>query len=240
MGVIEFSDREIRISSLKGTGGRRQQGSSETFAIDAPPKSVQRFLRKMALLRSPVKILLSGQDALIRTLEIKGVSLKDMDSFIRFNAREYFTLDAEKSEYDYFIQDSSSKGAGEPISVVLAAFPRKELGRIFDFCKEHRVKIGGIEPLATLLHRSFPFKTNACLVFVDGDTVHFLSSERGRLFMTTQFSLPEGIPAEENRALVKENLSGYLEFFSSRHYGKQIEDAVVIGCLLYTSDAADE
>ncbi|GAA0717744.1 hypothetical protein GCM10008905_03650 [Clostridium malenominatum] len=216
--LMEYKTLMINPSQGGAYNGESLINESKKFIEESKVKS-----------RKAVAIL--GLDGVItRLVEVPYMKRKELKSFIKNNINDYFTVNIQEYYYDYRIVEIS-KDKVKKISLLLAVIPKIKLDDIHGYLQSLNVDTEKItiypEALASLLQK----RTEKSIAIVDyvKDVNNITILEGNKLFLNSTSHVDGDI--YDNYDEIVDNISYFLNFYSTRHFGNRVDKIILLGKL---------
>jgi Tfp pilus assembly PilM family ATPase len=199
------------------------------------------FLKVHGLSASRALVNLNQEGIIIRTAVVPAMKTKVLTEFLHKEINEFLPVDLNEYNYDYRIirmyQDESDNQ--QYFELLLAAVPRNTIQRIVHILEETDLYISAIDILPNSLLRLFSQATynEGIAVLEVGDDGTRIMAVRGQIplfYADIPFRLSN---EEQDFVQLFEETRGYLNYFASRHQGRQVEGVFVLGKLAQSDRA---
>lgn len=212
-------------------------------------KVVSNFIKKEKITARDVNINISDPSIVLRIVKLPLMPESDLRDYLDMEIGQYLPIDLETSVYDYKVLGQVEEDDRKLLSLILISVP-KDLIRNY----ENIFRKAGLNPVAIDVYpnsiaRVFAGEVEKDIAVVDinENAVDFVIMEKGKLFMYSNMTLEnvfsfygkEGTKAER---LAEEDgvfsstifeitnyIRTYMNFFSSRHFGKNVDMIYILG-----------
>ncbi|WP_315119367.1 hypothetical protein [uncultured Clostridium sp.] len=186
------------------------------------------FIEENNVVSKMAIVILALDGVITRLVETPYMKKKELQSFIKNNINDYFTVNMQDYYYDYRIVEVSSDKV-KKFSLLLAVIPKTKLNDIHGYLEKLEVKIEKItiypECIANLLKKRED-NSIAIVDFVkDGNNITILNGNK--LFLHSSSHVYGNI--EENYEEVLDNIGYFLNFYSTRHFGSKVDKIYILG-----------
>lgn len=176
---------------------------------------------------SKAELILSFDGMITRTIETPCLNKRDLKSFLDKNMSEYFTISPDEFYFDYKII-SMRKEDKKLFDILLAAIPKQKTDDIIAL-----VKACGLTPVRIGIYPDCIYKLFAAeedkstaIIDIGRSKSSIVILDRGQLFLYS--NIQAEVSAEDYDELA-DNLGYFLNFYSSRHFGKRVDSLYCIG-----------
>lgn len=222
--------------------------SKEPAGKEAIAGLVRKALINNNIKQKKYNLCISDRGIITRVVKLPSMEFRDLKNFMKLSIQQYFPIKPEEYLFDYKIQEINEKDEKACYNVLLVAIPKSTVeyyAGIFLKCKMKPKLISIYSDVVTNLF--VKLVGNDCAIMdMTYDQTEFLMLEGKNLFINSiiNYAIPkpeESIDEEvylgnlqveelgEDFYTAAETLKNYLNFFSTRHHGKIIEEVYFIG-----------
>ncbi|MEW9096319.1 MAG: hypothetical protein AB2417_14670 [Clostridiaceae bacterium] len=197
------------------------------------------FIEKAKINRKKAIAILALDGVITRLVEAPYLNKKELQSFIKNNINEYFTVNMQDYYYDYRVVEIS-KDKVKKLSVLLAVIPKNKLDDINEYLHSLEVNVEKItiypECLANLVNK----KEENSIAIVDfvKDVNNITILKGNKLFLHSNSHFHSKL--EENYDEVLDSIGYFLNFYSTRHFGNRVDKIYVLGSLFENNNFIEE
>lgn len=194
------------------------------------------------------KLCISDRDIITRVIKLPKMELKDLKGFMKNSIKQYFPIKKDDYSYDYTIQGVNEEDEKAYYTLFLVAIPTN----LFEYYANILLRCG-LRPSLIDIYSDVVFnlftkitKKDIAIMDIGYNYTEFIMIENNSLFINSvinynlQKSKVSFNEAEylknlkeedlgEDFEIACETLDNYINFFSSRHHGKVIEEIYFIG-----------
>ncbi len=193
---------------------------------------LQDFLKKNKMKAKKVVVGMGQSGILTRNVNVPFMNEKDLASMMKMEVSRYLPVDLKEYTYDYHILEKRSEKEQEEWLLLLAAVKNQLLEQMIELLEEIRLKPMAIDVLPNIMHRLFSH-------FLYQDTLVLESNQDGTritIFKGKTLFLYADVPCQVDMinetcdfTVLSKEVQGYLEYFSSRNFGKTIDKIIIVG-----------
>ena len=221
-------------------GHMTHETDSKQLAANA--KRLRKFLDKNEMTATKAVIGLGQNGIITRNVEVPKVTKKRLQSMIKLNISDYLPVSPEEYAFDYKVLKEVSREGRDYLELMAAAVNHTQVEQCATL-----LELAGLEPivfdiLPNMLQRLFGYSAFQDLLVVDGgwDGTHINIFKGNSLFVYGDIYvynkiLDKDIPfvvnlqGDNDFYELSKKLSGYLDYFSSRNFGKNVDGLTIIG-----------
>lgn len=206
-------------------------------------KRLSELLKKQKLSSRRVIVNLSQEGIITRTVRVPALAKGLLTEFIKREINEFLPVDLSNYRYDYRIIRGFKKEVDgqEYYELLLVAVPQYLIEQTMQIMKLSNLRPVVIDVLPNALLRLFGQVSQKGIVVLDagsyGGRVIILKDESPLLYADVPSSLWK---MGENYSPLIEEVRGYLNYFSSRFQGQQVEALYIVGELVETESQIKE
>lgn len=245
--IVRFNEDSLDIVLMKYEFGKSilnkhktlitRTGSNNIYDSESVVYESKEFIRRYRVRNKTAVAILSLDSVITRLVETPYMSKKELQSFIKNNINEYFTVNIQDYYYDYRILETSQDEV-KKFSVLLAVIPKSKLEDIYGYLQNIGVNIGKItiypECLANLMRKK---KGSIAIVDCVKDISNITILKDNKLFLHSSSHI-EG-DFKDNYDEILDNMAYFLNFYSTRHFGNRVDKIYLLGKLACDDDAVD-
>lgn len=249
---IEFTDHEVRLLEIERKRkqlivSNHKSASFEEFEEENLASALAMVLGKSKWLKRECQVLVSRTSLIAKNIEVPRMKTRDLESLLMNNIQDYFTTNADEYTFVHHITGEHDQevtgvegnlGKKTMMNVMLNAIPSKELELIKQVCSIKGLKVKDVETYATAVLKVFAKEDkDVAIVDVRDTKVSFTMFEGKNLFMHAgfnpkerdDFSYSNFEDVSDVKTTVLNNVMGYLNFYSSKHYGQKPSIICLLG-----------
>lgn len=188
---------------------------------------LKNLLKDFNFAGSKTELILSFDGMITRTIETPCLNKRDLKCFIDKNMSEYFTISPEEFYFDYKIINMR-KDDKKLFDILLAAIPKQKTDDIIAL-----VKACGLTPVRVGIYPDCIYKLFAGekdkstgIIDIGKSKSSIVILDKGQLFL---YSNIQAEVSPEDYDELADNLGYFLNFYSSRHFGKRVDSLYCIG-----------
>ena len=205
-----------------------------------PKNNIQTNIAKVNLWHSAVSL---------RIVKIPYMPEADLELFMDAEIKRLLPQGLEDSVYDYKILEELDDGEKQFYSLMITSFPKKIKERLLNFFQRINLKLTALDVYPNTVGRVYSFnkKENVAIADINGNNLDFLIVNNGKIFMYSNILLDDfaGVGTKgdtEKINFLKDEMvlyeimkpinsfiSSYLNYFSSRRSGKQLDKMYLLG-----------
>lgn len=191
---------------------------------------------------------ISDQRLITRIVRVPYMEEKDLASFVEMEAGDFLLVDMDTFDYDYRVLKKFEEEGRDYYSLLLAGAPKSLTEYWINIIQD-----GGMSPMAidiypNTISRLFKEVKNvdAAVIDIGHSGTHFTVFEKGVLFLYAYIggghgglkTASAGTPAESLEPVFND-ISAYLNFYSSRHFGREVDEIYLINDLFLMPGARE-
>ncbi|WP_027626697.1 type IV pilus biogenesis protein PilM [Clostridium lundense] len=196
------------------------------------------FLKKNKMINKKAIAIIALDGVITRLVEIPFMKKKDIESFIKNNIDEYFTVNMNEYYYDYKIAQME-KDKVKKFHILLIVIPKAKLNNISFFMKNSGINIERITIYPDCIGDLFNLREDenvAVIDFIRGRT-NVTILEGNRIFLHSNFPMEmlDNVEEsyEESYEELLDNIGYFLNFYSTRHFGNKLDKIYLLGQAFY-------
>lgn len=193
-------------------------------------KGIKFIVNKFHIRNKKVQLILSLEEIMTRVIEIPKLKKVNLDKYIYNNISEYFTVNTDEFVFDYKVIGSKLNGKKLKFVVLLAALPKEKINEINNFVERCGFQVERITIYPDLITNVFNNVNKKYMVLdVDDSKTNITIIDNGEIFLYSVLSTYVNV--EDNTGIdeILENVTYFLNFYSSRHFGESIDSIYIIG-----------
>lgn len=222
-------------------------------------KIIANFIKKEKITTKNVYINISDQSIVLRLVKVPQMSKRDLKDYLDMEISQYLPVDIKANIYDYKVLNTFEAEDKKMMDLLLTSVSRELILNYMQLFKK-----AGLNPLVVDVYpnsiaRVFSGHEDGDIAVVDlnGNSIDFVILKEGKLFMYSnglienEFVFSSGMSGRVDVLLGEdETFAGavnevtnyvrtYMNFFSSRHFGKNIDKLYVLGELAMIKDIGE-
>ena len=196
---------------------------------------LKEFLRENNMTAVKVVAGLGQTGVITRSIQVPKMSPKDLTGLMKLNSMDYLPLSPEEYAFDYKVLGEVQDNDRELLEVMVAAVSHKQVEQCTLLLEQAGLKPLVFDILPNMLIRLFghmPYQDN---LVVDGglDGTRLAIFKGKNLFMYADIPFIINLQGENDFAELVKEMSGYMDYFSSRNFGKTVDGVTILGELVY-------
>lgn len=169
---------------------------------------------------------------LYREVQIPFMPLDDLEKMMELEIGEYLSIDKDEYECRYKILDKFDNNGQLFWNIAVAGIPTQPLMEIIDSLDEVKLKVKNVDILPNMYRKIFNKFINEDLMIVEsclyGCKLCIL--RENKVFLYADIPLDnEKMYRDGDYSFLINEINGYLEYFSSRNFGKNVGKIVFLG-----------
>lgn len=190
--------------------------------------SFKKLLEENSIKNKKAKLILSIDGIITRLIEVPYMKKSDLDNYIKNNIKEYFTVSIEDYYFDYRITDIE-EDERKKFNLLLAAVPRSRVDDMAGLLKAIGIEIKKIDIYPNCISRLYNGLKNidTAIFDTDSDKSKLTILTKNRIFLYSNINTE--IDNDEDFQEIFDNLGYFLNFYSSRNFGKRLDSIYLLG-----------
>lgn len=226
---------------------------------DSAVKILNNFVKKEKIKAKNVLLNISHPSIVLRIVKVPKMSENDLKDYLKLEISQYLPIEIDTNVYDFKIIEAMEEEGTKLLSIMLAAVPKDIILNYTKLFKKTGFSPVAVDVYPNSVSRLFSFneERNIAVFEVNNSEIDFMIIEKGKLFMYTNVSLENvlSLTAQSNdrvEMILQEDkgfakilseitnyLRTYLNFFSSKHFGKNIDCIYILGELAMLKNIED-
>ncbi|MEY7999867.1 hypothetical protein AB8U03_06610 [Clostridium sp. Mt-5] len=200
----------------------------QPYADEYNLNKIKDIREEFKLKNKKISIILNWDSIITRIIETPVMGKKELKSFIDNNIEEYFAVNINEYCFDYEIISLDKK---HKMWVMLVVAPMVKIKQVLEFIKCCGLKADSIGIYPEYISNLFldEFDSSAAVVDVNGNKSTLTILDEEKIFIYSNISSEDYRKDERNFTEVMENLDYFLNFYSTRHFGKNVEKIYMLG-----------
>ncbi|WP_125152891.1 type IV pilus biogenesis protein PilM [Clostridium rectalis] len=229
--IYRFSDDILDIVIINKNLGKVTFNKVEKIDIgDNTSMDVDSFIEENKIRNINSLVILNLEGIIVRSIKVPFLKKKELKKFIYNNINEYFTVNIDEYYYDYKILKIDKN---ESIDIFLVVVPKEKFQHIYSLIKEWEINIDKITIYAECIYNIFSkFDTSSAFLDIINNKSNITISNKKELFLYSRSDIDLTEEKLEIYGELVENISYFLNFYSTRHFGNRV-DKLYIGSELY-------
>lgn len=193
-------------------------------------------------------LCISNQEVVTRVIKLPKMPFKDLNSFVSLSIQQYFPIRSEGYSFDYKVQSINENDEQNYYNLFLVAIPTLIIDYYCGILLKCGLRPKKVDIYADVVSEVFHEFIGSDIAVVDMsyNFTEFSILEGKSIFINSMinYALPRAKDAENEKEFLKhldedglgedfpstyETIKSYLNFFSSRHNGKTIQEVYFIG-----------
>ena len=188
------------------------------------------FLREQKINAARVVAGLGLNGIIARNVRVPKLEPKDLDQMMNLEINDYLPVSRDEYIFDYKVLDEVEEDERCFLDLIVAAVNTKQAEHSTQLFELAGLKPVVLDILPNMMHRLFGFMSGRDIMVLDGgrEGTHLSIFKGKSLFMYAD------IPFIYNRedsdiSVLASEMRGYLDFFSSRNFGKNVDSIIIVG-----------
>lgn len=179
-----------------------------------------------------VVFLLNTRDVILKSNSIKKIDKKDLDGIM--NNEMYDMMSLDDAEYSFSYEVIGEREVEEEIylDMIIAAVQNRELDEILQIFEENKLTVTSIDTLTTAYSRLIKnIEYNDMMIINIGRYGSIVDIYKENTFFIHD-NIPVKVSDESNEFVaqsLKSEIKGLMDFYSSRNFGKEVDEIILIG-----------
>lgn len=242
--VFRFNEGSIDIVLLQYKFGKaiikkaktitNESLKSNHFSTEENISFTKVFLKKNKMINKKAIAIVSLDGVITRLVEVPLMKKKDIESFIKNNIDEYFTVNMNEYYYDYKIVEME-KDKIKKFHVLLVVIPKVKLNDISSFIKSSGLDIERITIYPDCIGDLFNSREEENVAIVDfiRGRINVTILDGDKIFLHSNFPIEMVDNMEESYEELLDNIGYFLNFYSTRHFGNKLDKIYLLGQAFY-------
>lgn len=237
---IQYSEDEIVI--IKGKNINKKEMNIEyKNRIKIPDSKHKEEVIKDILLQEKIKLKNKKYDVkigyslrgiLYREIQVPFMPIEDLGKMMELEIGEYLSVDKEEYECRFKVLDKVDNNGQLFWNLAVAGVEKASLVSFIDSLEEIKYKVKNVDILPNMYRKIFSKITKEDLMIVEscfyGCKICIIRDEK--VFLYADIPLDnESMFKEKDFSLLVTEINGYLEYFASRNFGKNIDHIAFLG-----------
>jgi type IV pilus assembly protein PilM len=231
IGIISKSSKSIKLKEVTSfTPDKNFDIRDGEYNKEENISLVKDYLRKKSVKNKKVSVILAQEGIITRLIETPVMKKKDIDSFISNNIADYFTLNIDDYFFDYMVV-SLNRLKEKRFSILLVAVPKTRLIAIRDFIKSCSLDLDTVTIYPACIANLFQNQRNisAAVLDIGLPQSNITILEEGNIFLYSRITLEDYDNKAEVYKEFLEIIGYFLNFYSTRHFGKPVDIIYLTG-----------
>lgn len=192
-------------------------------------------------------INISDQRVVTRIVKVPYMEEKDLSSYVEMEIDDFLLVDLETFEYDYRVLKKFEEEDREYYNMLLAGAPKSLIEDWLNIIQKAGLYPLSLDIYPNTIARLFKEVKDVDVAVIDigRNTTHFTVFEKGVLFLYACISGGHAGITDADGELpaalepVFNDIRAYMNFYSSRHYGQEVEEIYLINDLFLVPGARE-
>lgn len=166
-----------------------------------------------------------------RSIRVPGVSPGDLENMMKLEINDLLPVSPEEYSFDYKVMSEIEEDEQKYYELMVAAVNRKQVEQCAALLEMAGLKPVVIDILPNMWYRLFQHMDYRDTLVVDGgkDGTHLAIFKGKSLFMYADIPFVYNSGEDSDISALVGEMRGYLDFFSSRNFGKTVDGITVLG-----------
>lgn len=202
---------------------------------------LKEFLVKNDMQASRVVACLGCNGVITRSVKVPQLNPKDLDSMMKLNIGDHLPVSPEEYAFDYKVLQELEEDGRQYLELMVAAVQHSKVEQCALLLERAGLKPLTFDILPNVIYRLFGHLAHEDHLVLDSgqDGSHITVFKGSSLFMynSIPFALdPQGF---NDFSVLAGEVRGFLDYFSSRNFGKGVDTITVVGELAAVSGLQD-
>lgn len=204
---------------------------SDPGLMAANVQKLKAFLARKKMKARKVVACLGQSGVITRNVRTPKMSPGDLDSMMKLEICDHLPVSPEEYAFDYKVLDEVEEEGRSYLELMVAAVSHKQVEQCALLLEQAGLKPLVFDILPNVLQRLFGHRVYQDTLFVDGgsDGTHLAIFKGKNLFMYADIPFVISSDGSSDFAFLAGELRGYLEYFSSRNFGKTVDGITILG-----------
>ena len=183
-----------------------------------------------------------GQSGVItRNVRVPKMTSKDLESMMKLNSSDYLPVSSEEYAFDYKVLNEVEEDDRTYLELMVAAVNHNQIEKCASLLEQAGLKPLVFDILPNMLHRLFGHMVYQDNLVVDGglDGTRLAIFKGENLFLYADIPFTVNPQGNNDFSVLAEEMSGYLDYFSSRNFGKTVDSITILGDLAELPNLVD-
>ncbi|MCF8009773.1 MAG: pilus assembly protein PilM [Clostridiales bacterium] len=190
---------------------------------------LKKFLQKKNISAGKAAVSLGVNGIITRNVNVPKMKYKDLKSMMDLEINEYLPVNCEEYLFDYKVVSEFIEDGKEYLDILVAAVKREQAEQSVFLLEKAGIKPQVIDILPNLFYRLFNSTIYQDTMVLDGgvDGTHLVIFKDKEIFMYAD--IPYVIDEHSDLSALAREMSGYMDYFSSRNFGKSLDEIFILG-----------
>ncbi|GEM_PF-1266421 len=173
-----------------------------------------------------------GQSGVItRSVRVPQMSLKNLQKMMQLEINEYLPVSPEEYAFDYKVLDEVEEDGQRYLELMVAAVNRNQTEHYAMLLERAGLKPLVFDILPNMLYRLLGYMAYKDVLIIDGssDGTRLVIFKGKSLFMYADIPFAVNTGGDNDLSVLASEISGFLDYFSSRNFGKPVDNIRVLG-----------
>ncbi len=238
---LEINDRYMRVLAAKLLSKTIEADKFGTIVFDQPSDSLN-FAQKANLLddllmdkeikAGKVNICLSYSGIIARSIQVPKMRLQDLEAHMELEMNEYIPVSPEDYQFDFRVIEEFVEEERDYYNIMVAAVPSRCINEAVNIVEALELNIQTIDIFPNVMWRLMSdSEKDIGVVDAGTDGMRLMLCKGKNLVLYADNPEPYEDYSNEDFARLTEEIRGYLNFFSARHFGKSVDLLYLTGDL---------
>lgn len=192
---------------------------------------LKEFLRQNIMKATKVVAGLGQSGIITRNVRVPKMPPKDLDNMMKLEINDFLPVSPGEYAFDYKVLDEVEEDEREYLELMVAAVNHKQAEQCALLLKQAGLKPVVLDILPNMLHRLLGRMTNRDTMILDGglDGTRLVIFKDKKLFMYADIPFTVNPRGDHDFAVLTGEMRGYLDYFSSRNFGKTVDGIIILG-----------
>lgn len=189
------------------------------------------FLAERKMKAKRVIAGLGHSGVITRNVRVPKMSPGDLDNMMKLNINDYLPVSPEDYAFDYKVLDEIEEDGSEFLDLMVAAVSHDQAEQCYSLLEQAGLRPVVFDVLPNMLHRLFGHLANRDIMVLDGSAGGTcLAVFKGKtLFVYADIPFAVKPDGENDLSVLAGEMRGYLDYFSSRNFGRTVDNVAVLG-----------
>ena len=203
------------------------------FLYEILDKEIREYsLVKKGFRKPVIEVLYSRSGILYRIVKVPFMPLDDLGKMMEFEMADYLSVEPLEYETRYQIIEKYDENGQIFWDIAVAGVEKQKINQIIGILDNLGLDITCVDILPSAYQRLFIALPEKDLMLIenDGNYSRICILKEGKVFLYADFPINnQQLFAEKDYGTLITEIRGYMEYFSSRNFGKNVEAIILLG-----------
>lgn len=199
--------------------------------ITAGAGKLKQFLKEKGMRATRVIAGLGQAGVITRSVRVPKMTARDLAGMMKLEINDHLPVSPEEYAFDYKVVGETEEDGREYLELIVAAVNRKQADHFAMLLEKAGLKPVVFDILPNMLYRLFGHIPYRDILVIDGDEdgTRLAIFKGGTLFMYADVPFAVSPGDKNDLSALAGEMGGYLDYFSSRNFGKTVDNITVLG-----------